>query len=192
MKPSLAILKPRVSLKRVFARNLAFFLSVVALVAMTPGLRAQVGVYGEVVAGKFTNLNGTTWPVGMTTGLLIEGKGVLAHRVILAGDLQGRFLNASGYNFNGAAAGARAYVPVGHGFRPYAEFAFGLARLNHSADFSSATTDAQIQIIGGLMKKLTPHFDATASFAYSQFYAFNGEYNPKYFSAGVVYYFSRR
>jgi hypothetical protein len=42
------------------------------------------------------------------------------------------------------------------------------------------------------MKRITPHVDLIGEFSYSQLYAFGGEYNPKTFSVGAVYYLSRR
>jgi hypothetical protein len=154
--------------------------------------QAQVGVYGQVTASKFTNPVGTTWPVGFTGGILVEGRRILHNRLQLAGDIQGRFLNSSGYNYNGLAVGARAYVPLSRGLRPYAEVAVGYARLQHTPDYPSASTDSQLQFNGGAMKKITPHIDLSADFSYSQYYAFGGEYNPKAVSAGVVYYFNKR
>lgn len=153
--------------------------------------QAQVGVYGEVSDTTFTNMVQSKHPVGFTTGVLIEGKNVLHDHVELAGDLQGRFINAGGYNYNGVAIGARAYVPMKWHLRPYAEFAFGFARLNNAAD-GPKTTDAQLQIDGGIAKKISPHMDVVGDFSYSQFYAFGGEYNPKTASLGVVYYFAKR
>lgn len=170
-----------------------FVLAVLLLVAgvFASHAQAQVGVYGEFSDTTFTNGFGSRSPGGVSAGVLIEGKNVLHNHVVLAGDLQGRFINASTYNYNGAAVGARAYVPTFWHLRPYAEFAFGFARLKHDGD-GPATTDGDIQINGGLTKKISPHMDVVGEFSYSQYYANNGEYNPKTGSIGVIYYFAKR
>lgn len=163
-----------------------------ALVALSPAaLRAQAGVYGEFSVGKFQNLVNDNLLYGVTTGLVVDGPKMGGH-FQLAGDLQGRFLHKSNFDFDGLTIGPRAYLSLHHGWRPYAEFMVGFARINSAQDYSSASTDSTIQVNGGLSKRLNAHWDGVAEYSYSQFYAFGGEYNPKTFSVGAVYYFTKR
>jgi hypothetical protein len=161
-----------------------------------PPSHAQVAAYGEFSAGDFTNLQGSTWLTGASTGILVDGPSLWHKRLQLGGDIQGRFLHASNFNFDGITVGPRLYVPAVWSIRPYVEFMTGFARIHNANDYSVpaevATTDATIQINGGVMKKLTPHLDVIADYSYAQYYAFGGEFNPKTVSAGVAYYFAKR
>jgi len=54
------------------------------------------------------------------------------------------------------------------------------------------TTDSQIQINGGLAKRVSPRWDISVDYSYSQYYALGGQYNPKTFSVGAIYHFVKR
>jgi outer membrane autotransporter protein len=164
------------------------------MVALVPhAAHAQAGVYGEFSVAKMQNLQRDNLLYGVTTGLVVDGA-KFGH-FQFAGDLQGRFEHKSQLSFNGVTVGPRVYLFGGHGFRPYAEFMVGFARINSvqdDPDNPTPSTDATIQINGGVAKRLNAHWDLAADYSYSQYYAFGGEYNPKTFSVGAVYYFSKR
>jgi opacity protein-like surface antigen len=71
----------------------------------------------------------------------------------------------------------------------------GFARYNNTIytyQPMGATTDGQIQINGGVAKQVSPRWDVSVDYSYSQFYALGGEYNPKTFGVGLIYHFVKR
>jgi len=173
-------------------RCLAVLLVLGACGVLAHPAQAQAGIYGEFSATKMNNgVTSPNWLYGATVGVLADGPRFLHNRLQLGGDVQGRFVNKDGFNYNGMAIGPRIYVPM-RSFRPYGEFMFGFARLKNAVDASTGTTDGNFQLNVGVAKKLRPHWDVTAEYSYSQYFANNGEYNPKTVSAGVVYYFAKR
>lgn len=154
---------------------------------------AQAEVYGQFSVTDLTNLVSTDMLYGATTGLVIDGP--TWHSMVISADIQGRFVRKSGESLNGAAAGPRFSFPMKkHGLTPYGEFLVGFARYNttYVANQIGATTDSQIQINAGLAKRVTPRWDISADYSYSQYYALGGEYNPKTFSVGAVFHFVKR
>jgi len=155
---------------------------------------AQASVYGQFSATDLKNLASTDLLFGGTVGLILDGP--TWHRMQISADIQGRFVRKSGESLNGAAAGPRFSFPLKkHGLTPYGEFLVGFARYNNSIyayQPMGATTDSQIQVNGGVAKKLSPHWDASVDYSYSQYYALGGEYNPKTFSVGAIYHFVKR
>jgi len=154
---------------------------------------AQAEVYGQFSVTDLTNLNGTNLLYGGTTGLVIDGP--TWHSMVISADIQGRFVRKSGESLNGAAAGPRFSFPLKkHGLTPYGEFLVGFARYNNNyfPGQIGATTDSQIQINGGLAKRVSPRWDISADYSYSQYYALGGQYNPKTFSVGAVFHFVKR
>lgn len=153
----------------------------------------QAAVYGNFSASKMQNLLTDNVLYGGSAGVLLDREGRTYKHFQLGGDIEGRFLHASNFDFDAAVLGPRIYVPIHH-VRPYGEFMAGFARINHAGDPPAApsSTDFTIELNGGVMKKITPHIDVDAEYSYQQFYAFGGEYNPKTFSVGVAYYFEKR
>jgi len=154
---------------------------------------AQVEVYGQFSVSDLTNLNGTNLLYGGTTGLIVDGP--TWHRMVIAADIQGRFVRKSGESLNGAAAGPRFSFPLKkHGLTPYGEFLVGFARYNNTyfPGQIGATTDGQIQVNAGLAKKVSSRWDISADYSYSQYYALGGQYNPKTFGVGAIFHFVKR
>jgi len=153
---------------------------------------AQAEAYGQFSVTDLTNLASTDLLYGATTGLVIDGP--TWHHMVIAADIQGRFVRKSGESLNGVGAGPRFSFPMKHGLTPYGEFLVGFARYNtnYVKNQIGATTDSQIQINGGLAKRVTPRWDVTADYSYSQYFALGGEYNPKTFSVGAMFHFVKR
>lgn len=181
-----------------FGRSVVLSL-VAAIVMMAPMSKAvcQVAVYGEFSVADLHNLVSTDYLYGGTAGLLYDGPLVFNHLVISA-NVQGRFLQKSatqaGYSselYDGLAVGPRFSIPLKHGISPYAEFLLGFDRYNSGAVHGS-TTDGTMEINGGVTKRLSPHFDAVADYSYSQYYGLGGEYNPKTYSIGGIFHFTKR
>jgi hypothetical protein len=162
-------------------------------VAVPAASHAQVSAYGEVSAAKYFALSPATqdYLYGATTGVLIDGPH-LGHRVLLTADIQGRFVGGgNGKRSDSVSVGPRFWFPLHHGrISPFAEFLVGFSRFNNGLGTSS--TDSMIQINGGVAKQLTPRLDAVADYSYAQFYYGGGAYNPKTFSLGVIYHFTKR
>jgi hypothetical protein len=169
----------------------------VSLVAPMSKARAQAALYGEFSVSDLHNLVSTDYLYGGTAGILYEGPTVFKH-VLISGDLQGRFLRKSTAPnhpgpelYNGITVGPRFSVPLKHGISPWGEFLLGFARYDSGAVHGS-TTDSTIEINGGVTKVVSPHWDGVADFSYAQYYGLGGEYNPKTYSIGAVYHFSKR
>jgi hypothetical protein len=166
-------------------------LLVVAGVIAPRTARAQAAIYGEFSVSDLHNLVSTDLLYGATTGILVDGP-TLFHRVVVAGDLQGRFVHKSGENLDGVTVGPRFAFPLKkHAITPYAEFLVGFARYNNPNN-GGATSDSTIQVNMGVLKRLSPRWDAVAEYSYSQYYALGGQYNPKTYSIGGVYHFIKR
>jgi hypothetical protein len=172
----------------------------VVLLLLVAGLmpgkaKAQAEVYGEFSASYLSEVGITTRTdvlYGETVGLVIDGP--TWHHTVISADIQGRFVRKSGIAMNGAAAGPRFTIPLKHGWAPYGEFLFGFSRYNSTfvPNQTGATTDAQLQVNGGVAKKVSPHWDVYADYSYSQYYAFGGALNPKSFGAGAIFHFVKR
>ena len=156
---------------------------------------AQAAVYGEF-SGTYMSATGVTTTTytlyGATTGLIIEGP--TWHHMVIAADLQGRFVRNSGTSMNGAAAGPRFTFNLKHGWEPYGEFLFGFSRFRSTTlpNEMGSTTDSEMQINPGMAKRVSPRWDIYAEYSYSQYYAFGGAYNPKTFGAGAIFHFAKR
>jgi len=164
------------------------------VVTITPGkANAQASVYGQFSVSDLTNLTSTDLLYGATTGFVVDGP--TWHHMVISADIQGRFVRKSGESLNGVAAGPRFSYPLKkHGLIPYGEFLVGFARYNSNyvQNQMLATTDSQIQVNAGVAKRLTPRWDVSVDYSYSQYYAFGGEYNPKTFGVGAIYHFVKR
>lgn len=159
--------------------------------ALPAALHAQVSAYGEFSATRAygPSADQNAYLYGVTTGVVIDGprKGP----VLLSADIQGRFVEGSGRNFNGVTVGPRVSFPMHHGrLTPFAEFMVGFARWKSPTQ--TASTDSTIQINGGVAKAVNARWDIVADYSYSQFYGYGGEYNPKTVSLGLVYHFVKR
>jgi hypothetical protein len=152
---------------------------------------AQVAAYGTFSVTKAQNLASDNILYGATTGLVLTKLHGIG-KFDFGANLQGRFVSAGNFNLDAITFGPRVLLPRLIGLRPYAEFLVGFAHVKSPADQAQASTDSTMQINGGVMKRLTPHLDLVGEYSYSQLYSFGGEYNPKTFSVGGVYYFSRR
>lgn len=152
---------------------------------------AQAAAYGTFSVTQANNLTTDNTLYGATTGLLLTNLHSI-WKFDLGADLQGRFVHGGNFSMNGMTFGPRVNGPHFIGLQPYAEFLVGFARVQNTADYAHSSTDSTLQINGGVMKRISPHFDVVGEYSYSQFYAFGGEYNPKTISVGGVYHFSRR
>lgn len=152
---------------------------------------SQVAAYGTFSVTQANNLTTNNTLYGATTGLLLTKMHSIG-KFDLGADLQGRFVRTGDFSLNAITFGPRVQFPQLIGLQPYAEFLVGFARVQNPADYAHSSTDSTIQINGGVMKRITAHVDLVGEFSYSQLYAFGGEYNPKTFSVGGVYHFSRR
>jgi len=169
----------------------------VVLLLLVAGLmpgkaNAQAEVYGEFTATRISSAVNTDMLYGAATGLVIDGP--KWHRMQISADILGRFVGKSGLSLNGVGAGPRFTFPLKHGWAPYGEFLFGFARFNNTiyTNQLGATTDGQLQVNGGLAKRVSPRWDIYADFSYSQYYALGGQYNPKSFGLGAMYHFVKR
>jgi hypothetical protein len=155
---------------------------------------AQAEVYGQFSVMSLNNGINADLLYGVTGGLIVDGP--TWHHMVISADIQGRSVRKSGESLNGAAAGPRFSFPLKkHGLTPYGEFLVGFARYNNAIytyQPMGATTDGQIQINMGVAKKVSPRWDISVDYSYSQYYALGGEYNPKTFSAGMIYHFVKR
>jgi hypothetical protein len=157
---------------------------------------AQAALYGEFSVSDLHNLVSTDYLYGGSAGLLYDGPTLFKH-VLASANLQGRFLRKSQTSplnaelYNGISIGPRFSFPLKHGISPFGEFLVGFARYDSGAVHGS-TTDSTIQINGGVAKKITPRLDVVADFSYAQYYGLGGQYNPKTYSVGGVFHFTRR
>jgi hypothetical protein len=156
--------------------------------------QAQTAVYGEFSAGLFNDPTASRTLYGGTAGILF---GRPYHRLLLQGDVQGRFVTGSNEKLVSGAVGPRVSVMLGHGFSPYGELLVGFGRYtstssNPNEAAPGGTTDGILEFNGGLTKTLSPHFDAVVDYSYAQFYALGGIYNPKTVSVGAMYHFTKR
>jgi hypothetical protein len=166
-------------------------LLVLAGVIAPQAARAQAAVYGEFSVSDLHNLVSTDLLYGATTGVLIDGP-TMFHRVVLAGDIQGRFVHKSGESLDGLTIGPRFELPLKKlKLTPYGEFMVGFARYNNPNN-GGPTTDSTIQLNMGVSKQVSPRWDAVADYSYSQYYALGGQYNPKTYSIGGIFYFEKR
>jgi hypothetical protein len=155
---------------------------------------AQADFYAQFSESEMTNPVSTQYLPGATVGVMLEGPSVF-HHVLIAADIQGRFVESSSLKLNGAVVGPRLSVPVKHGLVPYGEFMIGFARLFSNApgiNLNGSTTDSEIQINAGLAKRISPRCDATVDYSYAQYYGLGGMYNPKTFSAGAIFHLQKR
>ncbi len=180
-----------------FGRSAALYLVGLVMFAVAwPPAGAQAALYGEFSVSDLHNVVSTDYLYGGTAGLLYDGPTLFKH-LLASADIQGRFLRKSQATplnaelYNGVSIGPRFSFPLKHGFSPFGEFLVGFARYDSGAVHGS-TTDATIQINGGVAKRLTPRFDAVADFSYAQYYGLGGQYNPKTYSVGGIFHFTKR
>ncbi|HZL26331.1 MAG TPA: outer membrane beta-barrel protein [Acidobacteriaceae bacterium] len=152
---------------------------------------AQVAAYGEFSVSDLHNLVSQDFLLGATTGVLVDGPHIF-RALLVSADIQGRFVRKSGESLNGVTVGPRfSLSPKFGGLAPYAEFMVGFARYNNPNN-GGPTTDSTIQVNGGVTKRVSPRWDVAAEYSYSQYYALGGQYNPKTYSIGAVYHFTKR
>ena len=150
----------------------------------------QVVAYADLSASKLTNPGVTHILFGPTIGLsaqVFTGK-----RFVVSGDLRGQFLGG-GNRLDTVSVGAKVAFPV-HGFQPYVEGAVGFGRYNSGAGVAnSASTDSEIQAIGGIDHRLRGNFDLRVfEFSYEQYYGMMQTFDPLTFSTGIVYHLGGR
>jgi len=157
-------------------------------------VEAQAEVYGDFSTTYLNNGINADLLYGGMTGLIVDGP--TWHHMVISADVQGRFMRKSGESLNGAAAGPRFSFPLKkHRLTLYGEFLVGFARYYnglYTYEPKGSTTDGQIQVNMGVAKQVSPRWDVVVDYSYSQYYALGGEYNPKTFSAGMIYHFVKR
>lgn len=168
----------------------AVLLVLLAALAAPALLHAQVSAYGEFSATRMYGPSpDQAYLYGATTGVVVDGpqKG----HVLLSADIQGRFVDGSGRSYNGVTVGPRFAIPMHHGrLTPFAEFMVGFAR--YKSPTQAASTDATIQVNGGVAKAVNARWDIVADYSYAQYYGLGGEFNPKTISLGLMYHFVKR
>jgi hypothetical protein len=149
---------------------------------------AQVSFYGDFSASKLTDVNVTNFLYGPTIGAFLRITAL--GPVKLDVDLRGSFLSSGGKRLDGVTVGPR-FAANARVFRlkPYAEFMVGFARYNNGLNaVAGSTSDAEIQINGGVDRSVSRLFDwRVFEYGYSQYYGLGGIYNPKTFSTGIVF-----
>jgi hypothetical protein len=171
-----------------FMRKLVCLLALIAGIVAPNMAHSQVSFYGDFSASKLTYLYNTNVLYGPTVGTFINV--ATLGPVKLAADLRGTFVGASGVRLDGIVVGPRIATSVKFlKLKPYAEFMVGFARYNNGLNqVASSTTNAEIQINGGVDRPVAKLFDwRVFEYSYSQYYGLSGEYNPKTFSTGVVF-----
>jgi hypothetical protein len=161
--------------------------------ALPHAAQGQASVYAEGTASDLNGGLGNNFLYGGTIGLVYDGPTIFK-RVVVSADIQARDVEQNGERLIGVTVGPRfAYQMKKWKLAPYGEFNVGFGRFraaNGQPSFN--TTDNLWQAEMGVTKQLTPRFDVVADYDYSQYGANNGEYNPKTFSAGVVFHFEKR
>jgi hypothetical protein len=171
----------------------AVLLATGVVLALAPSLaHAQASVYAEFSASDLKGGLQTNYIYGGTTGLLLDGPR-LFHKVLLQANLQGRFVEKNGESLYGGTVGPRFVMPFqGKGFRPYAEFLVGFARFTKGVPVNNlVTTDNTFQVGVGATRHIRGRLDGVVDFSYAQFGAENGQYNPKTYSAGILFHLSK-
>jgi hypothetical protein len=158
--------------------------------AMPSVSHGQASVYGEFSATRLFGSNHQSYLYGGTTGILIDGPQVF-HKLIVAADVQGRFVGSNGEHLDGVAIGPRFTLPLHRAkLNPYGEFMVGFARYNDGHGTSSS--DYEFQVNTGVARPVSPHLDAVFEYSYSQFGYNGGQFNPKTFSGGMIFHFTKR
>ena len=173
-------------------RLCGLFVVPLIILAAPQALRAQVLVYMEASASDLKSGPAGDYLYGGTAGLLLQGPAVFK-RLVLSGDVQTRYVDHNGERLMGVAVGPRASLPI-HRFKlnPYVEFMVGYARYRAStAANAENTTDNQWQVNMGVSRPLSSRLDLVADYSYSQYGANGGEYNPKSYSAGLIFHVIR-
>ena len=164
------------------------FLAVLAgAVAPTKAL-SQVSFYGDFSASKLTFQSNTNILYGPTIGAFVGIANLKA--IKFSGDVRGTFVGSDGVRLDGLVVGPRLETDVKFlKLKPYAEFMVGFARYNNGLNqVASSSTDAEIQINGGVDRPVARLFDwRVFEYSYAQYYGLSGQYNPKTFSTGVVF-----
>jgi hypothetical protein len=159
-----------------------------AFLAAPLASHAQVGVYVEGTASDLQGGPGGNYLYGGTVGLLADGPRFwkIAH---LSADIQGRYVTNAGERLVGVAVGPRLSLSIHKlGLAPYGGFMVGFARYRDSAAPGALnTTDNQWQANMGVVRRLNPRLDASVDYDYSEYGTENGKYNPKHFSAGIIF-----
>jgi hypothetical protein len=172
---------------------LAWVILLSAALAAPCASYAQIGVYVEGTASDLQQGPGGNYLYGGTVGLLAEGPRFwkIAH---LSADIQSRFVTNAGERLVGVAVGPRLSLSINKlHLAPYGEFMVGFARYRDSAAPGALnTTDNQWQANGGVVRRLSPRLDAVVDYDYSQYGTENGKYNPKHFSAGIIFHIVRQ
>lgn len=167
-------------------------LFVFAGLAASSASAAQLSVYLEGTSSNFHDDVNSNYLSGGTLGLLYDGPAVF-RQGLLSANVQTRYVQAGGKRLIGAAVGPRLSFQLNKWkLRPYGEFMLGFARYRPgSASGAENTTDNQWQANVGISRQLTSRLDVVLDYSYSQYGTNNGEYNPKSYSAGIVYHFNK-
>jgi hypothetical protein len=157
--------------------------------ALAPNVaHSQVSFYGDFTASKLTYQSNTNVLYGPTVGAFIN---VANFKIIkFSADVRGTFVGSNGVRLDGVVVGPRFETDVKFlKLKPYAEFMVGFARYDNGLNqVASSSTDAQIQINGGVDRPIARLFDwRVFDYSYEQYYGLSGQYNPKTFSTGIVF-----
>ena len=169
------------------------FVALLVGVVAPRALRAQVSVYAEGSASDLHGGPAGDYLYGGTAGLLLDGPAI-SKRAVLSVDVQTRYVDNNGERLIGVAVGPRVSLPI-HRLKlnPYAEFMVGFARYRASTTANAQnTTDNQWQVNMGVSRPVSSRLDVVADYSYSQYGTNDGEYNPKSYSAGLIFHLSKR
>jgi hypothetical protein len=160
-----------------------------SLVAARPAA-AQVSAYVDFTTDRFTNNGGQNYLFGPTIGLTATL--VPLSHLSVGADVRASLMGGK-QRLDGIAVGPIFSFPT-KGFRPYAEILTGFARYNDGLGTStSASTNSQLEIIGGIDAHIKGHLDwRVAEFAYQQYFALGTPIVPVSLSTGIVYRFGAK
>jgi len=161
----------------------------ISLVAARPAA-AQVSAYADFTTDRFTNNGGTSYLFGPTIGLTATL--VPLSHLSVGADLRASLMGGK-QRLDGIAIGP-VFAFSSNNVKPYAEILVGFARYNDGLGTStSASTNSELDIIGGIDAHLKGHLDwRVVEFAYQQYFAIGTQVVPVSLSTGIVYRFGAK
>ena len=156
---------------------------------------AQIGVYGEFSAANF-NLPHEGWEYGTTFGIFDDRWGVPFFRVGIDG--RASVVRSGDVHTASGLVGPRlVFKPHVLPFMPYVEALGGVGHVSFDQGYVASDgnvtafsdqTKFQYGFIGGIDWTIIPRIDwRVAEFSYGGLSGFNGSFNPKTLSTGIVF-----
>ncbi len=153
-------------------------------------VHAQIGVYGEFSAADF-NVPNVGWQYGTTFGIFDNDLFKIPF-FALGVDGRGTVVNGDGASIASGLVGPRlVFKPHVLPVMPYAEALVGAGRAEAGRQGSAAYTSAtkfEYNFVGGLDYTFFPRLDwRVVEFSYGGLSSFNGSFNPRTLSTGIVF-----